>query len=77
MVGGWVLTGRWGSLGSLASLKHLHEELAYLHGPFLAEPLVSVLRAEAILLSAHSTDLFRTSEKLWTPEPSCPARTQP
>lgn len=49
-VGGWVLTGRWGSLGSLASLKQLHKDHPYPQGPLLAEPLVSVLKGEPTLV---------------------------
>lgn len=64
-----------GKPGSLASLKHLHEEQPYLQGPFLAEPLVSVLRETLLFSPSHNTDFIGTNKRLWTPEPSYPART--
>lgn len=79
VVVGWALTGRWRSLGSLASLKQLRKEHPYPPGSLLAEPLVSVLRGEPTENStpSNSTNVIKTSKRLWTPEPSCLAGTHP
>lgn len=71
---GVALTGRWGSLRSLASLKDLQEASSLL----LGGPLGLSSWESPVLSFSHSTDLINKPQQgvdgLWGPESSFPAR---
>lgn len=74
MMGGCGADGEVGSLGFLASLKHLHEEHTLTRKASSTRPQLS---GEPILVPSHSIELTRTSKRLWTPKLSCLGRAQP